>query len=88
MYRGLVRPWPARILGKKHSVEIGREALRQIIMGGGLWRHGTRAEGGEDISMVGAAELPGRVRDSYTANHYTNNSVDSRPNGHCNLSSC
>src|SRR6266404_101939 len=38
VYRGFGPTLASEYLGKKHDIEIGREALRQIMMGAGLWR--------------------------------------------------
>jgi transposase len=38
VYRGFGPTLASEYLVKKHDIEIGREALRQIMMGAGLWR--------------------------------------------------
>lgn len=38
VYRGFGPTLAAEYLAKKHQIEIGREALRQIMIGAGLWR--------------------------------------------------
>jgi len=38
VYRGFGPTLASEYLGKKHQVQIGREALRQIMAGAGLWR--------------------------------------------------
>ncbi len=38
LYRGFGPTLASEYLAKKHEIEIGREALRQIMMGAGLWR--------------------------------------------------
>jgi biotin operon repressor len=41
VYRGFGPPLAGEYLAKKHSIPIGREALRQIMMSAGLW-HGRK----------------------------------------------
>lgn len=38
VYRGFGPTLASEYLAKKHNIEIGREALRQIMIAGGLWR--------------------------------------------------
>jgi len=38
VYRGFGPTLASEYLGEKHQIEIGREALRQIMIGAGLWR--------------------------------------------------
>lgn len=38
MYRDFGPTLASEYLSKKHGVKVGREALRQIMMGAGLWR--------------------------------------------------
>src|SRR5258707_13588043 len=38
VYRGFGPTLASEYLGKKHDIEIGRETLRQVMMGAGLWR--------------------------------------------------
>lgn len=46
VYRGFGPTLASEYLAKKHNVKIGREALRQIMIGGGLWQaRGQKIEG-------------------------------------------
>ena len=40
VYRGFGPTLASEYLGKKHGLEIGREAVRQLMIGAGLWRAG------------------------------------------------
>ena len=45
VYRGFGPTLASEYLAKKHHIEIGREALRQILIAAGLWRaRGQKAE--------------------------------------------
>ena len=90
VYRGFGPTLASEYLGKKHQVQIGREALRQIMAGAGLWRVSSCTEmvhrpfakllSSRPIGRLrGSSESIGRQSDSsFNGDHNGPRSVDGK----------